>query len=240
MTSSRWCTPARSSANPSRHSRSRTPPRRIAHSSRAGRSARPCSCPEPQHARQARTMNPHAFEDRRGLPDEYLIGKGQAWFAFVMTIGLMLVDYIDRQVIVSLFPYMKTDWGLSDKQLGALVSVVSVTVAMGALPVALLADRYSRVKSIVAMATVWSLATISCMFTRNYGQLLAARAFVGMGEAGYGSVGAALIASIFPARMRSALLAAFFAAASVGSVLGVMLGGLIAAKWGWRAAFGVF
>ena len=62
---------------------------------------------------------------------------------------------------------------------------------------------------------------------------------VGLGEAGYGSVGAALIASHFPARMRGALMAAFFACASVGSVLGVMLGGVIAAKWGWKAAFGV-
>ena len=88
--------------------------------------------------------------------------RGPAWFAFAMTLALMIVDYVDRQVIVSLFPYMRADWGLSDKQLGALVSVVSVTVALGALPVALFADRASRVKSIVAMATVWSLATISC------------------------------------------------------------------------------
>ncbi|HET9206455.1 MAG TPA: MFS transporter [Burkholderiaceae bacterium] len=182
-------------------------------------------------------MTSHGLQMHGG--DDYLIGKRGAWFAFAMTIGLMLVDYIDRQVIVSLFPYMKLEWALSDKQLGALVSVVSITVALGALPVALLADRYSRVKSIVVMATVWSLASISCMFTRNYSQMFVARAFVGLGEAGYGSVGAALIASIFPARMRSVLLAAFFAAASVGSVLGVMLGGLIAAKWGWKAAFGV-
>jgi MFS family permease len=156
-----------------------------------------------------------------------------------MTLALMLCDYVDRQVIVSLFPYMKAEWGLSDKQLGALVSVVSVTVALGALPVALLADRVSRVKSIVVMASVWSLATIACTFTRSYGQLLAARAMVGLGEAGYGSVGAALIASHFPSRLRSALLAAFFAAASVGSVLGVLLGGVIAARWGWQAAFGI-
>jgi MFS family permease len=60
-----------------------------------------------------------------------------------------------------------------------------------------------------------------------------------MGEAGYGSVGAALLASHFPVRMRGALLACFFASASVGSVLGVMLGGIIAARWGWQAAFGV-
>jgi predicted MFS family arabinose efflux permease len=171
--------------------------------------------------------------------DEYIIGRKAAWFAFAMTMGLMLFDYIDRQVIVSLFPYLKAEWALSDKQLGLLVSVVSVTVALGALPVALLADRYSRVKSIVAMAAAWSLATISCMFTRSYGPLFAARAVVGLGEAGYGSAGAALIASVFPVRLRSALLSAFFAAASVGSVLGVLLGGVIAARWGWKAGFGM-
>jgi MFS family permease len=171
--------------------------------------------------------------------DSYLFSRGAAWFAYAMTLGLMVMDYVDRQVIVSLFPHMKAAWGLSDTQLGALVSVVSVTVAVGAIPVALLADRGSRVKSIVTMALVWSVATISCMFTRGYGQLLAARSAVGLGEAGYGSVGAALIASHFPARMRGALLAGFFAAASFGSVVGVMLGGLIAARWGWQAAFGV-
>jgi MFS family permease len=171
--------------------------------------------------------------------DGYLFGPRQAWFAFGMTIALMVFDYIDRQVIVSMFPHMKTAWGLSDKQLGSLVSVVSITVAIGALPVALIADRASRVKSIVAMATAWSLATISCMFTRNFGQLFAARALVGVGEAGYGSVGGALIASHFPSRMRGVLMAGFFACASVGSVLGVMLGGVVAAKWGWQAGFGV-
>ena len=116
-----------------------------------------------------------ALEKRPG-EDGYLFGPGPAWFAFAMTLALMVVDYVDRQVIVSLFPYMKTDWGLSDKQLGALVSVVSVTVALGALPVALFADRASRVRCIAAMAGMWSLATISCMFTRSYGQLLTARA----------------------------------------------------------------
>ncbi|SCK37518.1 Sugar phosphate permease [Variovorax sp. HW608] len=178
-------------------------------------------------------------QDARPHPDKYLYGPRQAWFAFAMTIGLMVFDYIDRQVIVSMFPHMKLAWGLSDKQLGSLVSVVSITVALGALPVALIADRTSRVRSIVVMATAWSLASISCMFTRNFGQLFAARAVVGLGEAGYGSVGGALIASHFPSRLRGMLMAGFFACASVGSVLGVMLGGVIAARWGWQAAFGV-
>ena len=88
--------------------------------------------------------------------DGYLTGRRQAWFAFAMTFTLMLFDYIDRQVIVSLFPYIKAEWHLSDKQLGSLVSVISIVVAAGGIPVALLADRVSRVKSIVVMSTVWS------------------------------------------------------------------------------------
>src|SRR6516225_3786850 len=184
-------------------------------------------------------MDLHVSGAARLNDNDYLFGRGAAWFAFVMTCGLMLFDYIDRQVIVSLFPHLKDEWGLSDKQLGALASIVSVTVALAGIPVALAADRFSRVKSIVVMALGWSLASISCMFTGGFSQLVTARGVVGLGEAGYGSVGAVLIASHFPSRMRGALMAAFLACASIGSVLGVMLGGVIAAHWGWRAAFGV-
>jgi len=184
-------------------------------------------------------MDLNAAGPNQGNENDYLYSRGAAWFAFVMTIGLMVFDYVDRQVIVSIFPHLKADWGLSDKQLGALVSVVSITVAFGGIPIALFADRGSRVKSIAIMALAWCLATISCMFTRNYAQLFVARGIVGVGEAGYGSVGSAVIASHFPARMRGALMSAFFAAASVGSVLGVLAGGVIAQRWGWKAAFGV-
>ncbi|CAG2158905.1 MFS transporter [Cupriavidus numazuensis] len=184
-------------------------------------------------------MNFHSAAPGNNDRDGYLVSKPKAWFAFAMTFALMLFDYIDRQVIVSLFPHLKAAWGLSDMQLGALVSIISIVVAAGGLPVALLADRFGRVKSIFVMATVWSLATIACMFTRNYSQLFLARAIVGAGETGYGSVGGALIATLFPKRLRATLLGAFFAAVSIGSVLGVMLGGVVAARWGWEAAFGV-
>jgi MFS family permease len=169
----------------------------------------------------------------------FLFGRGAAWFAYAMTVALMIFDYVDRQVIVSMFPFMKAEWGLSDKELGLLVSIISITVAVFGIPVALIADRFSRVKSIVVMALIWSLACISCMFTLSYAQLLTARALVGLGEAGYGSVGAAMVATHFPQKMRGGILGGFFASASVGSVLGVILGGVIAARWGWQAAFGV-
>ncbi len=162
-----------------------------------------------------------------------------AWAVFAIVFALMIVDYVDRQVVVSMFPHLKGHWSLSDGQLGGLVSIVSITVAIGAIPLSLLADRWSRVKSIFLMALVWSLATIACAFATSYGQLLAARAVVGVGEAAYGAVGVALLASMFPERMRSTVLGAFLAAGLIGSVLGVVLGGVIAERWGWQAGFGV-
>jgi MFS family permease len=174
-----------------------------------------------------------------GTADGYPAGRTRAWFAFAMTFALMLFDFIDRQVIVSLFPHLKAVWNVSDKQLGSLASIVTIAVGVFAIPVAFVADRVGRVKSIVAMAVTWSLATISCMFATAYWPLLAARAMVGVGVAGYGSVGGALIASLFPRRLRSALLGALVAAASLGAALGVLLGGMIAARFGWQAAFGV-
>ena len=116
-----------------------------------------------------------------------------------MTIGLMVFDSVDRQIVVSMFPFMKAEWNLSDKELGLLVSVISITVAVFSVPAAWIADRFSRVKTIVVMASVWSIA---CMFTGNYAELLVARGAIGIGEAGYGAAGAAMVATHFPQRMR--------------------------------------
>jgi MFS family permease len=161
-----------------------------------------------------------------------------AWSVFAILFALMVVDYVDRQVVVSMFSHLKAEWSLSDGQLGGLVSVVSVTVALGALPLSLLADRWSRVKSIFLMALIWSLSTIACAFATSYAQLIGARSLVGVGEAAYGTVGAALLASLFPPRMRSTVLGAFLAAGMLGSVFGVVVGGFIAEHWGWQAGFG--
>ena len=165
--------------------------------------------------------------------------RAREWAVFAILVALMIVDYVDRQVVVSMFSHLKAEWDLSDRQLGALVSVVSITVAAGALPLSWLADRWSRVRSIFLMALVWSLATIACAFAGSYAHLLGARAIVGLGEAAYGTVGVALLATLFPARLRSTVLGAFLAASMVGSLLGVVLGGVIAERWGWQAGFGV-
>jgi MFS family permease len=156
---------------------------------------------------------------------------------FALTFGLLISDYMARQVLSAVFPLLKSDWHLTDAQLGFLSGVVAVTVGALTVPVSLLADRVGRVRSIAAMAVLWSVATLLCGFATSYNQMLAARVLVGVGEAAYGSVGIAVIISVFPQRLRATLTGAFMAGGLAGQVLGVGIGGAVAAAHGWRMAF---
>jgi MFS family permease len=178
-------------------------------------------------------------EMSRTADNGFLLSKGYSIYIFALLFLLYMFDYVDRMVIVSLFPYLKTDWGLSDTQCGLLVSVVYWSIVVLSVPASIIVDRWSRKKSIGIMALIWSFATASCAFTRSFGQLFVARTVVGVGEAGYAPGGTAMIAALFPERMRSMMVGFWTAALPLGSALGIMVGGFIAARYGWRHAFGI-
>src|SRR6478609_8584092 len=75
-----------------------------------------------------------------------------AWVVFALTVGLLLSDYMSRQVLNAVFPLLKATWDLSDTRLGSLSSVVALMVGVLTFPLSVLADRWGRVKSIVLMA----------------------------------------------------------------------------------------
>ncbi len=160
-------------------------------------------------------------------------------YVFSLLFLLYMFDYIDRLVIVSLFPYIKQDWGLSDAQLGLLVSAVYWSILVFTLPISILIDRWSRKHCIGCMAIIWSLATIACAFTRNFGQLFTARVVIGAGEAGYAPGGTAMISALYPKEKRARMLGIWNASIPLGSAIGVALGGFVAQHYGWQHAFGL-
>lgn len=165
------------------------------------------------------------------------VPRRYAWVVFALTFGLLISDYMSRQVLNAVFPLLKGEWTLSDAQLGLLSGIVAVMVGLLTFPLSLLADRWGRVRSLALMAMLWSLATLGCAVAQNFPQMFAARFFVGVGEAAYGSVGIAVVISVFPAHLRATLTGAFMAGGMFGSVLGMGLGGVLAAHLGWRWAF---
>ena len=176
---------------------------------------------------------------KKGAPDGYLMSKGYSYYIFTLLFLLYMFDYIDRMVVVSLFPFLKVDFGLSDTQCGLLVSTVYWSIVVLSVPTSVIIDRWSRKKSIGLMALFWSAATVACAFTKSFSQLFIARTAIGVGEAGYAPGGTAMISALFPEKMRSLIVGLWTAALPLGSAIGIMLGGYIATHYGWRQAFGI-
>src|SRR5690606_11676865 len=137
------------------------------------------------------------------------IHRRYAWIVFALTFGLLISDYMSRQVLNAVFPSLKAEWALSDTQLGLLSGIVALMVGLLTFPLSLLADRFGRIRSLTLMAVIWSLATLGCAVAENYQQMFIARFMVGVGEAAYGSVGIAVVVSVFPREMRATLSGAF-------------------------------
>ena len=169
----------------------------------------------------------------------YLFTKGYSNYVFVLLFLLYMFDYIDRTIVTSMFSSIERDWGISHTQSGMLVSAVYWAIVLLTFPASLLVDRWSRTKTIGIMATLWSLATALCALTGNFVQLFMARLLIGVGEAGYAPGGSAVISGLYPIEKRSKMMGLWNASIPLGSAIGVLLGGIIALKLGWKHAFGL-
>lgn len=174
-------------------------------------------------------------EERSG----YLFSKGYSNYVFVLLFLLYMFDYIDRTIVTSMFTSIERDWGISHTQSGMLVSAVYWAIVLLTFPASLLVDRWSRTRTIGIMATLWSLATALCALTGNFVQLFMARLLIGIGEAGYAPGGSAVISGLYPIDKRSKMMGLWNASIPLGSAIGVLLGGIIALKLGWKHAFGL-
>ncbi len=167
------------------------------------------------------------------------MAEKKSWKVFWLLFLLYMFDYMDRMVIVSLFPFLKQDMGMTDAQCGMLVSAVYWSILIFSFPASIIIDRWSRTKSISIMAVFWSMATLACAFTRNFSQLFIMRTAIGIGEAGYAPGGTAMLSANFPKEKRARILGLWNASIPLGSALGIGIGGFVAHHFGWRHAFGL-
>src|SRR6187402_1349487 len=159
------------------------------------------------------------------------------WPIALLTL-LYVLNFIDRQLVGILGQPMKTELGLSDRQLGLLSGVAfALFYTTLGLPVARIAERKSRVGVIAASLALWSVMTALCGLARNVPELILARLGVGVGEAGYAPTAQSLIADLVPAERRATALSLFSLGIPAGMMIGAIAGGWLAQSLGWRMAF---
>ena len=160
------------------------------------------------------------------------------WTVLVMLTLVYTFNFIDRQILVILQEPIKADLGLSDAQLGLLTGFAfAVFYTFAGLPIASLADRSNRRNIVAVSLTVWSGMTALSGMAQNYGQLLAARVGVGIGEAGGSPPSHSMISDIFPPEKRASAIGFYSTGISIGILFGFLFGGWLNEFFGWRVAF---
>ena len=163
--------------------------------------------------------------------------RGYARYVLAVMVGINFLNYLDRYVGAAVARNIQTELHISDSELGLLGTAFLLVYALAAVPFGFWGDRGVRKNVIGVGVAIWSVATLLTGFARNYAQLFASRAVVGIGEASYYPAGTSLISDWFPKDQRSRVLAIWGAGATVGIAMGYAGGGIVADKLGWRAAF---
>jgi predicted MFS family arabinose efflux permease len=169
------------------------------------------------------------------LPGPAAVGRGIAALPLLTIVNFF--NYLDRQVVYSMTPYLAASFDLSRFQRGWLTFVNIAVFALASLASGPIADRFGPRRVIFGGVLVWSIATMGSALATSFPMLLAFRALVGVGEGAYGPSAIALLCAGVAPGVRGRTLGIYNAGMAVGGSAGLFLGAMLAPHIGWRGVF---
>jgi len=161
-----------------------------------------------------------------------------SYYALALLMFVYVLNFLDRVIILYLFPLIKTEYSFTDLQLSLLGTTAFVIfyTALG-IPFGRLSDKGSRTKLIAVGLAVWSLFTGLTGFAWDFWSLFFFRLMVGVGEATLGPAAISLLSDYFPPTKRATVTSIYSMGIALGAGFAAFFGGLIGQYYGWRAAF---
>lgn len=167
-----------------------------------------------------------------------LVGGQYKKYVLLVLFIVYIFNFIDRQILTILVQPIKEEFGVSDTAMGFLTGTAfALFYATLGIPIARLADRYTR-RTIVSIAlALWSAMTALSGTATTFLQMAICRVGVAVGEAGASPPIHSILADYFKPGQRATALAFYSMGIPIGGTIGIMLGGWISEAWSWRTAF---
>lgn len=147
------------------------------------------------------------------------------------------LNYCDRQAVFAMFPALRAELAMDDAQLGLVGAVFLWVYAVGCPVAGILGDRMSKRALVVGSLVIWSIVTCLTGLVRSGGEMLWARAAMGLSESLFMPTAVALTASVHPPPQRSRAIALLTTGQIAGTIAGSVFGGWMADQGRWRQAF---
>lgn len=159
------------------------------------------------------------------------------WLLLALLWGVALLNYLDREVIYSIFPLLQTDLHASSVQLGLTSAVFLVTYGLVSPFAGVMADRFGQGRIILLSIVVWSIASYLAGHVSSMSQLLITQAAMGFSEAFYIPAALGLLIRTHKERFRSLATGIHQTGIYAGIIAGGTIGGLAEHHSSWRTIF---
>jgi ACS family hexuronate transporter-like MFS transporter len=159
------------------------------------------------------------------------------WRVCAMLLFATTINYVDRQVLGVLAPFLQKQIGWDELDYSHIVMAFQSAYAIGLLCAGAIIDKLgTRIGYAIAIA-IWSVAAMSHALAGSVFGFAAARFALGLGEAGNFPAAIKTVAEWFPRRERSLAVGIFNAGSNIGAILAPWWIPKIAERWGWQPAF---
>ncbi len=159
------------------------------------------------------------------------------WRICAMLLLATTINYIDRQVLGVLAPFLQTEIGWNEIEYGYIVTAFQAAYAIGLLCAGAIIDRLGTRVGYAIAISIWSLAAMSHSLAASVIGFAAARFVLGFGEAGNFPAAIKTVAEWFPRKERALATGIFNSGSNIGAIVAPMMVPVVAATWGWQAAF---
>ena len=161
--------------------------------------------------------------------------SGYRHYVLAVLLAAYTLNAFDRSILSLLLEPIRREFGVSDTQLGLLSGLAfALFYSTLAIPIAAIADRWSRRNVLALSVLVWTLMTMLCGLAGGFAALLIERIGVACGQAGCNPSAHSLLADYFPADQRATALGIYAMGASLGAMLIGLIGGWSSEHLGWR------
>jgi MFS transporter, ACS family, hexuronate transporter len=159
------------------------------------------------------------------------------WTIVSLVFFATTVNYLDRQVISLLKPILEKEFTWTETDYSNIVIAFQLAYAIGLLGFGRIIDKIGTKLGYALSLTVWSFASIAHAFATSTFGFGAARAALGLSEAGNFPAAVKTVAEWFPKKERALAAGIFNSGSNIGAIIAPIAVPWIAITWGWQEAF---
>ena len=159
------------------------------------------------------------------------------WRIVALLFFATTINYIDRQVIGILKPFISSDLGWTESDYGHIVTAFQIAYALGLLMTGRFLDKLGTRFGYLWAVIVWSVAAMAHAIARGVGSFALARAILGIGESANFPAAVKSVAEWFPKKERAFATGLFNSGSTVGAIIAPIIVSGVTLVLGWRWAF---